>query len=640
MTRDEAILDFLRGLRVCLNVSTLYSKEHPSFLKTAEDFREKAVELLKFETFIKLDITVSSLLIGEKDYTKEAMCQDMVGFLHNRKIKNIEIKPGLIVEEAAAFMSLMAMRPSEVAKAGGLGKIITGEKLTNIVIDELEYSQLLKGGDEEVEDVWKFLLSDAAQQQNSSKYDLLASNYKKIIDRFKTKEFLEDEELQKNMDKFMQYLKQTKNVKYSDFSKGMLKAILEDKQIAQYDSVDKLKEFLRNFNPDDLANALVDQISNDSTFDSLNLKLFFRLTDEKGHRETASLVKEKLENTPSRIEGFQTRMKLKDLLSMSDNPYVSEIYRNTLSRLLEDVSFEGKFHFDVKQLTLNYRFILLNLLAEEQDYRRLLPVVERVTADWEAAAQEVNWEYMRGLLDTLTRRKKKASYLGEVFLELENKIFAFVEEKGLSQGNDLEISRLVDSMEGSLQDKEYYLAKIFKERRVSSGTLKILFKFFPEAVDIFIERLKPVHGEAEFMERIIHCLKLAGEPAAARIYKGIYAMSNELVKAYVLQAMQERPRLDERFLLAVLRTASSGLRKEAFLALQRDEKLKKKALDTLLFIFNLIGERGGYILENIAMLDELDFREAKPYLLVLAKRPFFWNKAIRDKSQEVLDKWH
>jgi len=48
MNKEEALIEFLNGLRVAINNSLAYSRQHPFFLKTSQDFKIKKTRLLVF----------------------------------------------------------------------------------------------------------------------------------------------------------------------------------------------------------------------------------------------------------------------------------------------------------------------------------------------------------------------------------------------------------------------------------------------------------------------------------------------------------------------------------------------------------------------------------------------------------------
>jgi hypothetical protein len=82
------------------------------------------------------------------------------------------------------------------------------------------------------------------------------------------------------------------------------------------------------------------------------------------------------------------------------------------------------------------------------------------------------------------------------------------------------------------------------------------------------------------------------------------------------------------------------LRKEALLILSKDEGSKKKAMEMMFCMSNPWGKKNNILLENILIVEELDLRWASSYLIALSRKPFFWNRSLRNKSKEVLERWY
>lgn len=63
MTKEQALEDFFSGLKVAFNISTLYTQEHPAFLKAAKEFQNKVDVVFNFLNPIKIGVTPDSLMI-------------------------------------------------------------------------------------------------------------------------------------------------------------------------------------------------------------------------------------------------------------------------------------------------------------------------------------------------------------------------------------------------------------------------------------------------------------------------------------------------------------------------------------------------------------------------------------------------
>ena len=63
MEREEALHEFIKGLRIALNNSTAYPSTHPYFIKSAEEFKAKIEAILAFINPVRINVTPESLFL-------------------------------------------------------------------------------------------------------------------------------------------------------------------------------------------------------------------------------------------------------------------------------------------------------------------------------------------------------------------------------------------------------------------------------------------------------------------------------------------------------------------------------------------------------------------------------------------------
>ena len=95
---------------------------------------------------------------------------------------------------------------------------------------------------------------------------------------------------------------------------------------------------------------------------------------------------------------------------------------------------------------------------------------------------------------------------------------------------------------------------------------------------------------------------------------------------------------DEGFLFSVIDKGDLLQRKEALSLLIKNPSSCPKIAQILLAIPNPFGLKGKIIKENLKLVDEVFFPEIKTYLDALSKYRFFWNRKIRIKAKEILEK--
>ena len=77
-------------------------------------------------------------------------------------------------------MSKMCLSPEDIIKQGGIRFILEQEKITNIQIQELDYSHLFKSEGEEVDNIWPFLFQDTIEKQDPEKMLEAAEHFEQI----------------------------------------------------------------------------------------------------------------------------------------------------------------------------------------------------------------------------------------------------------------------------------------------------------------------------------------------------------------------------------------------------------------------------------------------------------------------------
>jgi len=638
MEKQEAITEFLRGFKALLNISTLYTKNHPYFLKPSQELKDKIEALFQFLSPIALGFSPSTVKLDGKEYSKEVFASGIAQFLHGRKIKALEFKKGVEAQELVAFMGAVSLRPKELFKAGGIAHLLLQEGVTHVGVEELEYSHLLAGQGEEVKDVWAYLLDDTIKSANPQKINELADAFPATIRKFKADDFIKDPQLRKGLATFMEYLKEHKIDKYKECNQAMLKSVLFEKGIDQEAHIEELKALLRDFTPEDFANALAEEFTRGSGADSFNVKLFSAVLDEKGHKETAATLKEKLARSRYTKDNPLVFKKLTDLFSMPSDSTVSETYRNIMVSLTQGAPSREEFHFDRTLLQANYSYILLNLLYEEKAHKRMSPVLEKISKGWKGMAEQKDWHYFKSLIEVLSVKKNQDHAVDSLCLVLEQEIRDFIEESILQGEEIAEQEYFINYLQTSSKKAEYYVNKIFKEGNTSPPVLNLFFKLFPAQYEIFYAALKQRIADMVFLEGMIGGLAQVEGKIALGVYIQIFDSVNEIIKIDILEAMQKLSVYDEGFLLPVIEKGSLDLKKEAFRILQGNDAARIKVSGMFTAIFPGWGKKNKVVAQNLDAIQELGLVEAKPYVLALSKTHFFWNRKIRKRAREVLRK--
>ncbi len=637
MDKDQALEEFFKNLKKTFNITCLFSKDHPSFLKAIEDFKTNVDATFVFLKPLRIGVTPDSFLVQTK-YFSGLSYRDLAKMLHLRRVKSIEIKAGVTVEELVILFYRLSMHPKEIMASGGLADILDREKISHISVEELDYSQLLKGSGSEYKDVWIYLLQEAVDRDDSAKADALADIFDKIVGHFRLREILENEKLKENLHRFISYLKDKGRDKFLQCAKDMASLILKEKEIIPEADIEKIRVFFKDLSEEDFADILSRDILNDEEFDPLSFDLFSKILDEEKHKsialQTAKALKDKpLKDNPTLVRNVQK------LLSVPETSVVSRIYRNAISSFLTDIAFANIINLDAELISGSYHSVLLNLLYEEKDREKLASILEKMTAELDKIFRKKELGYLRSLLELINKKMLADPSLGEMFEGLENLIYKLVEDAVCQQDKPGDFQYFIDNIPRSALGLDAYLTRIFNENKLNSGCLRLFLKLFPDQLPLFYQNLEEKGQDMEFLIRIAGSLSEIPGPASLEILKHMYSFSNNFIKIEVLGAMQKLPQYDSGFLLSVLKNEDFPFKKEALRILRKEQESRKKALEALFPIRNPWWTKNNMVLQNILVVEEVGLKEAKDYLVKISKRHFFWNRNIRKEALRVLKKW-
>jgi len=639
MDNDKLCEDFLRNLKIAITNTSVYFKEHPIFMKSVEGFKEKVDQILNITAPLDLGIMPHSLIFNKEIANEEKNYKDVADFFHCRKIKKIEIRKGVTTEELIDFLTKANLSPKDIIRKGGLSNILKEENLPHILVEDLDYSQLLSGAGQECQDVWVYLLNKSFDDTDFQKISELTDKFPDILKNFKAIDLLENEETNKAITRFIDYLKNEDKGKFLEYSRGLAKAVLKSKELSDQKDLIKLKSLLDRFDAAETADVLLESFKEGQGPDSFNFSLFSKLVDEKKHSEVADYLARKLAQkdvalaNPKVVEGIK---KLVSLSGPSSN--ISQVYGYNLSALLGRVSLKKGFNYDNDQLKDNYYFVLLDLFSLEQSQKRLESILNNIIIAIGEAEKDKKIDRLNKLIEVIKRKGQEKNSL-EPFLTQTNKsLSSFIENSIFSGEFDESFEYFIDILKVSAFDVNFYLDNIFNKNKVNRWVLRLFFKFFSGSISVFYEYLARKAMDAKFFEAFMDSLSGLDPRLRLDILKHIFSFANDLLKLEVLKAMERLKIHDEELLFSILAKNNFLHSKHALLVLATDAILAKKAAKQLLGISNPLGIRSNLIIENLKLINEVPFAEAKEYLLSLKQYRFFWNKAVRKRAEEVLER--
>lgn len=640
MNKEEALNDFLKGLRVVLNNASAYPKSHPYFKRSVESFKQKLDNLFNFLSPVRINITVNSLVIDGRNFEKTLVYVELATLFHSRKIKSIEFRTGVSTEELVEFLGSIALPVREIFANGGIPNILTKVKSEHLLIEELDYSAFLGYEGEESKDIWIYLFKESAKTTDAARINEFADNFTGIIGKFKVNDFFADEELRESLYNFLIHLKDKKEDKFYKCTKELFRFILKDKNISREQKLDKISIFFKDFKKEELTEALWDEILKEDNFNYLSFSVLSRLFDGDTNKQIAAGLENKINSSQSVKSNQNIRKKVKELFSLGQEELISPFYRHALQSLSEGTAVEEGIIFNRDSTKNNYRYILLNLLIDEKDKKILALISERLLNESAKIIEEKDLEYIKLLFEAIEEKANDDAALVGVFGQLAKAIEGFIENECFEENESQELKGITEKLHKSLLGLDYYLNKIFNEGKINGSVLKLLFRFFPENLGNIYENLEKKDSDIEFLSRFIKSLGLIDPSRAIEILKNIFSFSNNIIKVEALKEMGSLSSFDEEFMFLVLENKEFYLRKEALAILVKNEGSRKKAFEMLFPLRNKWVRNSRLIMESLLLVEELGLRSASEHLIIISKLPFFWNRKIRKKTREVLKEWN
>jgi len=640
MNKEEAIVEFLRGLRIVFNNASAYPVSHPYFIKSVESFKQKVDELLGFLSPIRINIAPHVLNIDGNNYDKVDLYIELADLFHFRKIQSIQINRGVAIGELIDFLSKVSLPIREILKAGGLRNLLNKENNPNIFIEELDYSQLLGVEGEELKDIWIFFFKEAKAKKDALRFNQLAENFHKIIGQLTIRDLFDDEEIRNSIDGLLAYLKNNDTDKFNSCIKDLFSFISRQKDAFSEEKIEKVKLYFKLLSEEDFADMLLDQVFTNENFDDFSFALFSRLAGKDRKEAITEFLSKKIndkQNTPLNEKAVK---RVKNLLLNPRKDLISDVYGHILHLLFNNISFDNTLTFDRNSLNVNYRCLLVNLINFEEDRETLTLIIERFNREMEESGNLRDLDSSRYLSKVIRDKQKNNPALSDILLQAQKINNKFIEDLVWEDSPPEGAADLIDSLTQTGSTSSFYIEKIFGENRVNSYILKLFFRFFPQDLAVFYKKIEARSPDIEFMAKVIGSLGRIDALWAREALRNIFSISSYFIKIEILKAMQKFTKIDEVFLLPLLDSKEVIFRKGALSVLAKNPESEKKALESLLDIPNFWGIKNNIIMENISMIEELDLRSASENLESLRRRSFIFSQKLKRKISEILGKWN
>jgi hypothetical protein len=400
----------------------------------------------------------------------------------------------------------------------------------------------------------------------------------------------------------------------------------------------KLQKISSKFRGKDMAGTLWEEILTDDSFSALNMNIFGKLIEKDDQEGAAHFITNIFRKNESLQSNPKVLKKMEELLSDSSSPMISDVYRNTLATLLNEITFKEELSLEDDILYMNYRFMLINFIESEKTKNEILTVLQKLVGEWEKITEKNDYECLKAIYDTLESKKEELSS-ESVYEEIRKNIIGFIEKEILEGEVSFYFDYFINAFEKSTLDENAYLKKIFSEGNVTPYSLGAFFKFFKEYLFYFNINLEQYSSDSQLIRKMIASLRMIDTTISLITLKDIYQFGDRRVKIDALQAMQNLTEFDTKFLLPILKEKDLRLKAEAFVILIKDEENRDNIFKTLFSIPSPFGIKNKRLIENIKIVEQKEIKEAEPHITSLSKRKNFWNNKLRKHANRVLEKW-
>jgi len=635
---DLTVLEgFLNCLRLTVKRMALYPEGHPALQTFLLDLNQKAENLIATSGRVWIGVGPRSLRLEDGAWLKEKIHEEIARLLHGRRIQSLEIQKGTTPEELGVFSRLLSSSPRELGKQKSLQKLLEEKGVTHIRVQALDYSPLLSAEGEVVKDAWAYLLEEALRRREPKEVSEAAQSMVKALDYFSWKELSSEEKQWPQWSAFFSLLKEKDRRAFGAVLRATVKNIFQ--QPEQLDSPaqeEKLASLLAEVDEENLAAALVEGLREDPSFDASKLFLWSRLTRTKKHGLMATFLERSLEVKIAQWPSTWLRDKLTALVQgYSVNPFPVPYYQSFLN-ILNKIPKEAKLQLRRDNLWRHEVSLELLFLEQETQPEVILNHFEALARNLSRVMESRDFLLLKEIHRLLVKRRS-ILIAHEDYAATLRRLTSFIEELILNEESFPEQDYFLKNLEASALGVNYYLEKIFGEGHISPAILSLFFQFFLNHMFYFDLNLDEKSKDRDFLEKMVESLAAVDTPASFVALKNIFLLADTKLRRRVLLALTKLSTFEPNFLWPHFLARPLSWQREALLWLRRKPEELEKALQMLLGLPSPFGLRNKLLLEAAKMTEEIGLKEAVPYLRPLAKRPFFWNRRLRQGVKRVLE---
>lgn len=642
MNTRATIDDFLKALKIALNNSAVYSVEHPFFGKSIGEVHAALAACSAGAPSCTIFVSPVFLQVGQERFEKIKLYEELARFFHCRKIKSITITQGVSHEAVKNFIQIVALPVKEIFRQGGIATMLRNAGVKDIIVEDLDYSRFLSGEGGMLDDAWKSILARAGGPDGSAQdVDGLARDFNTISARLQAGEVAGDAQLRTGIQKVLTYLKARHPEKYHSCARALLRMAARGAQELPQDvTLEKLESLFVDFEPQDIAHAVWEEIEGLEDSSTLSFELFARLAGVSRRQDVASCLAKRFQRAGRTASTSAIRRKMQKAFTMSLSPVMTALYKDVLSCLSQQDYAGDTRSLDYADVRRQFHATLLNLCAQESNPEKLGVMFEKVAAEWDEIQAGKDSGFYAQVLDCMHQAYLAGVAYDGSFKNLYERITQNIEQEIFNNSSAVDFEKIVSMCVTTPTSFAVYADKIFKEGVYDSRLIRLACIFFPAQQGELRQMFKKACEDTACAKKIIMAMPSVGTPEALEILKQIYECGSEFIRLEVLRAMTDIQVFDAPFLLKILSEGNVFAKQIAFSILDADPEHRVRAVELLFSGSNYFGINNARFEASIDTAFQVHSEPARQYIEELARGTSPFKIRLRAKARKVLEQWH
>ncbi|MBI4476133.1 MAG: hypothetical protein HY654_03110, partial [Acidobacteria bacterium] len=157
------LLEFARTCRAAARAVSLYPAEHPA-IATSLDRLVRVCDGRAAAGAARISIFPDGLRLNHRKLAQpDTASTELARMLHERRVAELTILPGITLELWRVFLALLARSPEDLATDGGFARVWTTSGGQLIELKEIDYAELLKERPDGQDASWDIVLQQFLQ---------------------------------------------------------------------------------------------------------------------------------------------------------------------------------------------------------------------------------------------------------------------------------------------------------------------------------------------------------------------------------------------------------------------------------------------------------------------------------------------